>query len=169
LLNPSNLSGLGLWETVRKQIGWQTGFLDELTRHRLIRRLIGIEVTDLIQNTSKKLEDSGVDSVEELQTLPHNVVSFSDELELMNRQLKDFLFQNMYRHYRVFRMQVKAEKILEDLFNAYIQSLEILPLAVQERAKSGTNYRAVTDYIAGMTDRFALQEHSKLFDPKVRP
>jgi dGTPase len=169
LLQPGQLAGLDLWEHLRDSIGWHGDSLDELTRHRLIRRLIGIEVTDLVQTTSAALEANGVSSVEDLQRLPHNVVSFSDELSAMNRQLKDFLYQNMYRHHRVFRMQVKAEQILSDLFRAYTNNPEILPRHVQEKAHKADLFRVVTDYIAGMTDRFALDEHSKLFDPKVRP
>jgi len=87
----------------------------------------------------------------------------------MNQQLKDFLFQNMYRHHRVFRMQAKAERILEDLFQAYSENPEILPSDVQMRARETDLFRVICDYIAGMTDRFALEEHSKLFNPQVRP
>ena len=169
LLRPKQLAGLELWEYLRDSIGWHADHLDELTRHRLIRRLIGIEVTDLVQTTTAALEHHGVDSVEAVQRLPQNVVHFSQSLAAMNRQLKDFLYQNMYRHHRVFRMQVKAERILSDLFTAYTTNPEILPRPVQQKAEKEDLYRVVTDYIAGMTDRFALDEHSKLFDPKIRP
>jgi len=83
--------------------------------------------------------------------------------------LKDYLFKNMYQHYRVFRMQVKAERFLEDLFEAYTRYPETLPHGVRERARDGDLYRTVCDYIAGMTDRFALEERDKLFDPHKRP
>jgi len=142
---------------------------DETIRHRLIRRLIGIEVTDLLHTTQARLEESGVDSVEALQLLPLNVVGFSDALARLNRELKDFLFKNMYQHFRVFRMQVKAERFLEDLFEAYTRNPETLPHEIQERAREGDLYRTVCDYIAGMTDRFALEERDKLFDPHKRP
>jgi len=75
----------------------------------------------------------------------------------------------MYQHHRVVRMQTKAERILEDLFNAYIANPEVLPSEVQERARAGELHRTICDYIAGMTDRFAQEEHSKLFDPLIRP
>jgi dGTPase len=169
LITPSQLAGLELWEKLRDSIEWHSLEMDDLTRHRLIRRLIGIEVTDLLEATTARLEANAVDSVEALQLLAYNVVGFSDDLSAMNRQLKDFLYQNMYRHHRVVRMQVKAEQFLEALFSAYANSPEILPAEVQARARQGNLHRTVCDYVAGMTDRFALQEHSKLFDPQTRP
>jgi dGTPase len=169
LLVPNQLQGLGMWERLRESIGWTSDTLDELTRNRLIRRLIGIEVTDLLQATSARLEAAAPSSVDDLQLLDHNVIGTSDELAGLNRQLKDFLYQNMYKHHRVVRMQAKAELFLQALFNAYIANPMILPEEIQERAQQADLYRTVCDYIAGMTDRFALQEHAQLFDPQTRP
>jgi dGTPase len=169
LIHPSQLAGLDLWEMVRESIGWTSQTLDELTRNRLIRRLIGIEVTDLLQVTNDMLAQADIASVEELQLLPYNVIKFSDSLAEKNRQLKDFLFQNMYKHHRVVRMQTKAEMFLVDLFEAYTSNPQVLPEEIQELCQQRDFYRTICDYIAGMTDRFALQEHSKLFDPHVRP
>ncbi len=101
MITPAMLEGIDLWEVLRSSVGWRSGPMDDLTRHRLIRRLIGIEVTDLVQTTDQKLRESGVRSVDELQRLPYNVVGFSEDLRRRNRQLKDFLYKNMYRHWRV--------------------------------------------------------------------
>jgi dGTPase len=169
LLAPRHLDGLGLWEKLRESIGWSSQDLDELTRHRLIRRLIGMEVTDLLRATGARIEAANPASADELQRLDHNVIGFSDELSDLNRQLKDFLFQNMYQHHRVVRMQAKAELFLEALFNAYVGNPMILPEEVQLRVREADLHRTVCDYIAGMTDRFALQEHARLFDPQTRP
>lgn len=171
LIEVRQLNGLELWERLRESIAWTSDTLDELTRHRLIRRLIGIEVTDLIDTTSKRLNESEAASVEELQSLPFNVVGHSETLARMNRQLKDFLYDHMYRHHRVFRMQIKAERILEEIFEAYTAALEILPREIQERAAKSEEggLRVICDYIAGMTDRFALQEHNKLFIADTMP
>ncbi|GAG84083.1 unnamed protein product [marine sediment metagenome] len=103
----------------------------------------------------------------ELQRLKMNVVVHSESFTQMNHELKDFLFANMYRHFRVYRMQIKAEHILQNLFNAYTENPGILPAEVQGRAKNGEFHRVICDYIAGMTDRFALDEHSRLFDPQA--
>jgi dGTPase len=135
----------------------------------MIRRLIGIEVTDLLETTERRLQESGSQSAETIQLLPYNVIGFSDSLSAMNRQLKSFLYQNMYQHHRVVQMQIKAARILEDLFDSYAAHPELLSREVQERAGAGDLHRTICDYIAGMTDRFALQEHDKLFNPATRP
>jgi dGTPase len=127
MITPHMLAGITLWEIVAESIGWRGPLLDELSRHRLIRRLIGIEVTDLVSTTDQCLRESNVKSVEELQRLPYNVIGFSEDMHRRNRQLKDFLFANLYRHYRVVRMAVKAEKILQDLFQAYRAERTTLP------------------------------------------
>lgn len=168
IIRTKQLDGLELWESLRQSIGWRASELDELTRNRLIRRLIGIEVTDLLQTSSRRLQESGVSTPEELQLLPHSVVGFSEDLSRKNRELKDFLFHNMYQHHRVVRMQVKAEMFLEDLFRAYTHNPKVLPEEIQRLAQTGDFHRIICDYIAGMTDRFALQEHGKLFDPHAR-
>ena len=140
-----------------------------MPRHRLIRRLIGIEVNDLVHTTAQRLRESNVKSVEELQRLPYNVISFSEDMIRRNRQLKDFLYNNLYRHHRVVRMAVKAERIIGDLFRGYRSDPEMLPEHVQELLDERGLERTICDYIAGMTDRYAVEEHQKLFDPTTRP
>ncbi len=167
LISIGQLKGISLWEMTRESIDWTTNELDELTRHRLIRRLIGLEVSALLEATQQRIE--GLHSVEALQLLDHNVVGYSDDFVTMNQQMKDFLYANMYQHYRVVRMQTKAERFIEELFNAYVEKPEILPKKVQERTQSGEFYRTICDYLAGMTDRFALKEYSRLFDPSTLP
>ena len=169
LIDPNQLAGLHLWEHLRASIGWDTPQLNELNRNRLIRRLIGIEVTDLLQNSAELIAEADPKSVDELQLLAYNVVAFSEQLADWNRQLKDFLFQNMYQHHRVIRMQTKAELFLKNLFEAYASNPKMLPEEIQQLSRERDFHRTICDYIAGMTDRFALQEHSKLFDPATRP
>ncbi|MBE0699834.1 MAG: deoxyguanosinetriphosphate triphosphohydrolase [Anaerolineaceae bacterium] len=169
MMNSAMLEGIALWEIVLQSIDWSGGDLDDLTRHRIVRRLIGIEVNDIINTTDQRLRESGVRSVDELQRLPYNVVSFSDDMRRRNRELKDFLFNNLYRHFRVMRMSVKAERILADLYQAYLSEPMILPKHIQEQAKGGEIQRTICDYIAGMTDRFAIEEYTKLFDPTKLP
>jgi dGTPase len=170
LIEPPDLDGLDLWERSCASIGWQGRSLDELTRHRLIRRLIGIEVEDLVVATDARIRAAHLESVEALQHLPHNVIGWSETLAAENRQLKHFLYENMYRHYRVVRMQVKADALLSALFSAYMSEPMQLPREVRLRAEAmGDQARAVCDYIAGMTDRYALDEHAKLFDPHTLP
>jgi dGTPase len=169
MLTPRMLSGITLWEILLESVGLRDQELDDLNRHRLIRRLIGLEVGDLVHTTHERLRDSNVKSVEELQSLPYNVISFSEDMHRRNRQLKDFLYANLYRHHRVVRMQVKAERIITDLFNAYRDEPAILPDHVQQMVQIYGLERTICDYIAGMTDRFATEEHRKLFDPALKP
>ena len=169
LISTGIVDGSRLWETVKESVGWKGGALDDLTRHRLIRRLIGIEVTDLVNAASARIDASGAAAPLDLQRLDHNVIGWSDEFKAMNRELKGLLFNNMYRHYRVVRMATKAERFLSDLFNAYLAEPAILPPTARKRVDEVGLRRAVCDYLAGMTDRFALEEHVKLFDPHERP
>jgi len=169
MITPRMLEGIALWEILAQSIGWQRSELTELDRHRLIRRLIGFEVTDLIQSTDQRLRESLVRSVDELQRLPYNVIGFSEDMHRRNREIKDFLYKNLYRHPRVMRMAVKAERIITDLFMAYCDTPIILPTHIQERFDEFGAERTICDYIAGMTDRFAIEEHQKLFDPLLKP
>ena len=169
MINPQMLVGITLWEIMVESVGWRGGQLDDLARHRLIRRLIGLEVTDLVETTNQCLRENSVRSVEELQKLPFNVIGFSEDMYRRNRQMKDFLYANMYRHHRVVRMAVKAERIISDLFKAYQSEPEMLPQHVQAVLETHGLERTICDYIAGMTDRFALQEYNKLFDPTSLP
>jgi dGTPase len=163
------LQGISLWEVVCESIGWKGGILTDMIRHQIIRRLIGMTVNDIIQNTEQRLRESLVRSVEELQRLPFNVVTMSEDMRRRNRELKDFLYKNLYRHWRVVRMAVKAERIISDLFNAYREEPTILPKHVQENIAKWGLERTICDYIAGMTDRYAIEEHQKLFDPVRLP
>jgi dGTPase len=169
MIQTQQLDGITLWDEVTQSVGWKGFELNDLSRHQLIRRLIGLEVTDLIQSTSSKLKHHQVNSVESLQLLDENVVTFSESMTRKNRQLKDFLYANLYRHPRVVRMQIKAEKTLSDIFSAYEKTPQILPLEVQQRSDEVDFHRSICDYLAGMTDRYALLEHSRLFDPQMRP
>jgi len=170
MITPNQLAGVSLWEVVNESIGRQrTDDLDDLARHRLIRRLISIEVTDLIQSSDRMIRRSGIRSVEECQKLPYNVVGFSEDVHRRNRELKDFLYHNLYNHYRVVRMAVKAERILESLFEAFTNEPNILPDNFQEALEQDGLEKTVCYYIAGMTDRFAIDEYQKLFDPTILP
>ena len=170
LITPDQLAGISLWEVINESIGRRrSDNLDELARHRLIRRLIGIEVTDLIQSIDRMIRRSGIRNVEELQNLPYNVAGFSEDMHRRNRELKDFLFHHLYNHYRVVRMSVKAERIIRDLFNAFLSNPAILPDHFQTGIDEIGLEETICNYIAGMTDRFAIEEHQKLFDPSILP
>jgi dGTPase len=168
MITPGMLSGIALWEILAESAGWRTAELDDLTRHEMIRHLIGLEVQDLVEATDQKLRASGVRSVEELQRLAYNVIGFSEDMYRRNRELKDFLYAKLYRHHRVMRMAVKAERIIGDLFTAYCREPAMLPDHIQSLTGERGLERTICDYIAGMTDRYAVEEHQKLFDPLTK-
>jgi dGTPase len=163
------LEGITLWEVLVQSVGWNNVQLDDLSRHRLIRRLIGLEVNDLVHTTDKQIVDAKVSTVEDIQRLPYNVMVYSEETLQRNRQIKDFLYKNLYRHHRVVRMAVKAERITSDLFFAYQSEPDMLPHQFQEFITTRSLERTICDYIAGMTDRYAVDEYQKLFDPYTKP
>jgi dGTPase len=168
LITADQLDGLGIWQMLKESIGWDGRDFSEQIRHRMIRRMLGIEIDDVIKATGTVLERLKPDSPQAIQRLPENIVRHSDELKRLNAELKAFLYQQMYRHHRVVRMAVKAERFITQIFETYIKEPQQLPPSVQRAAEERGLHRAVTDYIAGMTDRYALQEWQRLFDPFTR-
>ena len=170
MITPNQLDGIALWEIINESIGRRRSeTLDSLSRHQIIRRLINFEVTDLIQSTDRYLRRSNVKTALDVQKLPFNVAGFSEDMYRRNRELKDFLFSNLYRHYRVVRMAAKSESIVTELFNIYQANPKTLPTEVQESIPERGLERTICDYIAGMTDRFAIDEYKRLFDADVLP
>jgi dGTPase len=146
-----------------------SGLQDErLVQHQIIRDIIDRCSRDLIDTTRAAIAAAGVDSVEGVRKAGRRLVGHSPVMAGHVRELKEFLLKNMYRHYRVVRMGDKAGRILRDLFESFVaEPLQLAP-RFQERIAIDGVHRVVCDYIAGMTDRFALDEHRKLFDPLVR-
>jgi dGTPase len=162
LISAVQLDRLAIGRRLRVEMGFAGEGMDELDRHRLIRRLIGWEVDDLLAQTTKALEAAGISSVSDVQRHSHNVVGVSPPLQEENRELKDFLYQSMYRHPHVLAMQADAERTVKALFAAYTSRPETIPEDVRARVPGAGLERAVCDYIAGMTDRFAIQEVQRL-------
>jgi len=169
IISLNDLAEIEIWQQLTRDLDITNFELEEKLRHRIIRRLIGIEVTDIINNSDRLINEANLQSVEDLQRLPYNVISFTESLSAQNRQLKDFLFTKMYRHHRVVRMAAKAQKILTELFRAYLLEPAILPEHIRDNFRRFGEPRTICDYIAGMTDRFAVEEHKRLFDPEVLP
>jgi dGTPase len=167
LIKPEQLEHLGWWKYLKENLGWDGTHFNDMVRYRLVRRLLGLLVNDQVEAVSRRLEAADVRSPDDVRNLPDNVIGLSPELATMTRELKTFLYQSLYRHPRVMRMQIKAERVITDLFNAYLEEPRQLPREEQQRLEERSLERVVCDYVAGMTDRFALQEHAKLFDPTV--
>ena len=140
----------------------------DMVRHRTIRRLINVMVGDLLTQSSSNLTGAGVESVADVRRHPVNLIAFSAQGSAMNTELKSFLYARMYRHPRVLRMHNKAGRVLRDLFTAFMDEPAMLPASTQEKYAGLSTAQRVCYYIAGMTDRFALDEHARLFDPRER-
>lgn len=169
MINPQILDGVALWEILRETYNWRGPILGDMERHRMIRHLVGLLVTDMIKGTDARLKESKVNSFSDIQKLKHNVVGYSEEMQRRNRELKDLLYKKLYRHFRVVRMQVKAERIISDLFHAYLSEPATLPDHVQFFVEKRGLERTICDHIAGMTDRYAIEEHQKMFNPTEKP
>jgi dGTPase len=169
LIYPNMLEGIALWEILKETFNWHGPILDDMERHRMIRHLVGLLVTDIVHATDGRLKESKAKSPLELQKLKHNVIGYSEDMQRRNREMKDFLYNNLYRHFRVVRMQVKAERIITNLFTAYREEPAILPTPYQKFVAIRGLERTICDYVAGMTDRYAVEEHERLFDPSLKP
>jgi dGTPase len=169
MITPQMLNGIALWEILREAHPWNGSSLEDMDRHRMIRQLVGLMVTDMVEATDARLKESRAKSALDLQKLKHNVVGYSEDVQRRNRELKDFLYRNLYRHHRIVRMQVKAERLISDLFSSYRSEPYMLPGQIQRHIDKRGLERAICDYIAGMTDRYAIEEHQKLFNPLEKP
>ena len=163
------LDQLDIWQRLRKQIDWASGPLTALRRHHLIRELIGLSVTDLVTTTYNRITQAQLTSPESIQTYHENLVSYSPQIGPEVKALKAFLYKNMYKHYRLVRMQEKGERFISDMFNAYLKTPAMLPTETQKELAHRSKERVITDYIAAMTDRYALDEWERLFTPYERP
>jgi dGTPase len=171
LITPLELQEVTLWNELMAEMGLETCLeLSKVDRHRLIRAIIGWSVTDAAQTTVQRLEAEGICSLAELRARGSQIIGLSEGVATRYRELKLFLYERLYRHWRVMRMQAKAQRVLEAIFEAYTQEPAQLPDAVQARiaVTKEPMERIVCDYMAGMTDRFALDEYARLFDPAVR-
>lgn len=139
--------------------------------HEAIRRMINRMVVDLLQHTQKQIKDSGVTSADDIRKLGRPLVGFSPAMQEHVAQLKIFLTRHVYCHYRVNRMTSKARRVVQKLFTFFLEEPDCLPEEWQVLTdKPGSKQTAivVADFIAGMTDRFALEEHSRIFDVTAR-
>ncbi len=170
MIEPGDLSSVRLWKTVTDAIFAERGSLSSaMLKHEAIRRIINWQVSDLINNIGERVRDLGLLNREDLSLAHERVAAFSSEMGEMNRELKLFLKENLYEHYRVTRMAEKAQRILSDLFNVYMEKPKQLPPHIFSKiTDNGDPKRVVCDYMAGMTDKYALEEHRKLFDPHER-
>ncbi len=169
MIGEDALEEIPLWKETYREIGEQFPHSDrERRKYQTIKALINLQVTDLIIETEKRLNQAGVESVDEVRKTSSFLVSFSPRMSRKNEELKQFLLEHLYHHYRVVRMTEKARRFMRKIFKTYLDHPRQLPPDTQEKFKEESPARVVCDYIAGMTDRFALNEYIKLFQPYER-
>ena len=166
LIKEKDLEGLEVWEKINRKINQKYAKIDLTSRkYLIIRGLIDLQVTDLIEHTQSVISRLKIKNYAQLKKIDYKIVDFSKEIKELRRPLRQFLMQKLYHHYRVVRMSIKAKRFIRELFCEYTARPKQLPSEIQLRiAKEGVK-RVVCDYIAGMTDRYCLDEYKKLFNP----
>ncbi|MFN3314540.1 MAG: deoxyguanosinetriphosphate triphosphohydrolase [Hyphomonas sp.] len=143
---------------------------DRMVTYEAVRRLIGLWINDLVEETGRRIARLKPGSAAEVRALGEPLVGFSEAMEGPQRALRVFLYARMYKHYRVNRMRSKAKRVLADLFEVFLAEPETLPPPWNGAAMpldGSQRARVVCDYVAGMTDSFALEEHRRLFDTRA--
>ena len=165
----NDISDVTLWKEARERVQkkYPNSNIDSLKRI-IISSMISILVDDLIQTTCANLEKNKILTIDDVRSLGKPIAAYSEEMAKKSLELKSFLRDYLYDHPRVIRMEEKARRVIQDLFKAYQSRIEQLPREFRERNKQQTKERMICDYIAGMTDRFAIDEHQKLFDASVK-
>jgi dGTPase len=143
--------------------------------HEVVRRMIDYLVNDLIGASERSIAAAAPASADDVRARAEPLLAFSEEVQAEHVELKRYLRQHLYRHYRVLRMTTKAKRVVRELFGAMLEDVDLMPTEHQEAARRmeagdgrAGRARAVADYIAGMTDRFAIGEYGRLFDPSER-
>lgn len=159
-------SSVPLYERFAKEVRAEyPNIAERRVQKEIVRRIIGCMVDDLVTQSQKNIDEAAPKSVDEVRALSEPLVSFSEEMLQQVRGLKSYLMDNLYRHYKVLRVTNKSAKLIKDLFDAFYAHPELLPPAYQKKVKEQGAPRVIADYIAGMTDRYAQLEYSRVLDP----
>ncbi|MCC6801950.1 MAG: deoxyguanosinetriphosphate triphosphohydrolase [Anaerolineae bacterium] len=169
MIMPGELNELEIWQVLCDRLDWHGEVMNELTRHEFIRELIGLLVDDVLTTTQARLEKLDPQSSEDIQNQPENIIGYSPAVARMTAPLKSFLFANMYYSFRGVRMKKRAERFIEEMFATFLEDPRQLPKELQADIKGDNVKRVIADYIASMTDRSAVIEYRRLFDPMMRP
>jgi dGTPase len=141
---------------------------ERMLRYQTVGRMINLMVTDLVTNVDAELTAGRISTVEQIRHAGKPLAGFGPALGEQVKELRQIMRDRLYRHYRVSRMTEKAGRVLARLFDAFMSEPRQLPEHVLARSRQESLARVIADYIAGMTDRFALDEYRKLFDPDER-
>lgn len=169
LINEAQAEASELWRDAVKYIDQSHKKMSLNQRKRMaIRLIVNRLVTDVVTYSQGQIEKTKIRSLKDVQKLRRSVIDYSPEMKKKVVELKRFLFKNLYQHHRVIRMTDKGQRFLKEIFHVYHQKSLQLPPEVLVRSKKEGIHRAICDYLAGMTDRFALDEYKRLFEPYER-
>lgn len=169
LLTEEMLNRSELWRGVRREVmRGHAGLRPSMRKHEIIRHLINREVSDVLEELQRRLEQQRIDSPAQAQRCEEPTIAFSAAMRRQRAPLKQILWDELYHHYRVARMAHKARRTLVALFEAYVAHPEQLPNTSRARLQREDTYRVICDYLSGMTDRYAIDEYRKLFLPDAR-
>jgi dGTPase len=168
ILTAGQLLDLPIWQRVTGSLGLDPSNIGEFERRLVIRELLGLMITDLIETSSQRLDTLNIRTLTDVRAASMPLVAHEPTLDQELKALKAFLYQNFYYHHHVMRQVHKAEHVLTSLFAAFAKRPTMMPPSAQIRIKSIGLERAICDYLAGMTDRYAMDEYSKLFDPSKK-
>jgi len=169
LIEEKDLLELKLWKDAERFVKKGRKVLsDKIKKHQIIRRLIDTQIEDLLCASEKNIKNSGIQNTSDVRKHKKRLVVFSEDMQKKRKELRVFLMDNLYKNFRVVRMSDKARRFLADLFKVYLEKPEQLPPSDHKKIKKDGIHRVICDYIAGMTDRYALDEYKKLFDPYER-
>lgn len=169
LIREEDLRGVPIWEKKEKQIRKLCPRIkDEIRKYQIIRALINDQITDILTQTESNIKRYKIRRISDVKKLPVRIVTFSKGMNELRAPMREFLQSNLYQHYRVVRMSNKAYRFITALFNVYSDKPEQLPPSTQNRLRKEEKHQVICDYIAGMTDRYALDEYKKFFEPYER-
>lgn len=169
LIKEEDLREIPLWRQMDERVGRSYSNLkDEIRKYQIVRALINLEVTDLIAESEERIKRFNINMSEDARRISERLITFSQKLISDRAPLKKFLYENLYMHHKVIRMADKSRRFIRELFDVYISRPEQLPPTSRQRLKTEEPRRVICDYIAGMTDRYALDEYIKLFHPYER-
>jgi dGTPase len=156
-----------VWERADKQVRREYGRLpDECRRYFIIRCLIDSQVKDVVETTEKRLLDTGVRTADDARVQPRPLVQYSPERKKLNLELRKYLYKNLYYNPQVHQPNLRAVQMLSDLFCYFLKHHTEIGEQARKRARKEGWHRAVCDYLAGMTDRYAIATHQRLFSAK---
>ena len=179
ILTIDSLKKTKIWQEISKFINDKQfdKLPKDMQKYNITRTLINIQISDLIDGTTQNLIKFKINSLDDVKKHKNLLVEFTPSMKEMHKDLKDFLYRNFYKHYKIIRMEYKAEKIIQELFDIYLErgankdkrkknlEVSILPTEIYKRIGKDSLKRVICDYIASMTDRYILDEYKKLFDP----